>query len=149
MKKFRMNPLFLVIGIFVCMALMPILGIAGPRDRLSDSSEATENPGDADAFLDDLALGDIVKIEGSDVWIRLTPGQFRSSKAVSRVKRRGRVRIVLRPRQILALEKAIGSDTHLSERVLHINAVDLRRSRLPKERVESHFVVKPVSDFNS
>ena len=148
MKKFRMNPVFFIIGIVVCMALMPIPGIAGPRDRLSGSSEATENSGEADAFLDDLALGDIVRVEGQDVRIRLTPGQFRSCKTVSRVKRRGRVRIVLRPRQILTLEKAIGSDTHLSERVLHINAVELRRSRLPRERVESHFVVKPISDFN-
>ncbi len=124
---------------------------AGPRKAVSDASqsagEADETPAQADVFLEDFALGDIVQVKGNEVWIRLTPGQFHSSKATSRVKRRGQIRIVLRPRQIRAMEKEIEGYRPVGDVILSVNSVDLRRSRLPKERFESHFVVKPVGDF--
>lgn len=128
---------------------------AGLRDRAAKAAEEAasgevddETPEQADDFLEDFALGDLVSIKnGDEVWIRMTPGQYRISKTTSRIKRRGKIRIVLRPRQVHALNEALGGGSGRKEVVLDVNAVDLRRSRLPKERVESHFIVEPISTF--
>lgn len=108
---------------------------------------ADDSPAAEDACLKDYSLTDLCQVKGDDLWIRLTPGQYRTAKARSRVKRRGAIRITLRLRQVEAINEALGTDRNVPKLLLKVNAVELRRSRLPRERAESHFIVRPVDSF--
>jgi hypothetical protein len=85
------------------------------------------------------------------VWIRLTPVQYRSAKARSRIKRRGVVRILLGPRQLEELNKVLGRDEKAEDEakkpfkkvMLRVRAVRLRTRR----GIKARFVVRPLSLF--
>ena len=113
---------------------------------LSQPAAADEGGGD-DGYLSEVPLDEICFVEGGDVKIRLTPAQYRSAKSRSRVKRRGAIRVALRARQIEAINEALGTERQVPKVMLKINAVDIRRSRLPRKKVESHFVVRPLDSF--
>lgn len=108
---------------------------------------AADGGRDDDVYLSEAPLSEICFVEGGDVKIRLTPGQYRSAKSRSRVKRRGAIRVALRARQIEAINEALGTERQVPKLMLKINAVDIRRSRLPGKKAESHFVVRSVDSF--
>ena len=120
----------------------------GQTDAGSETaSESTSSPEEDDRYLGDLAIGDICFVKKGELWLRLTPGQYRTAKARSRVKRRGLVRTTLRPRQIRALNMALGTDRQVPKVIISVRAVELRRMRMPRERVESHFVIQEAEEF--
>ncbi len=127
------------------------------RDRVGDAVEAAGGTGDEEYGAagqaeddKDLEAEDLARIcfvqkdaGGRDlVWIRIPPGMYRFAKARAQMKRgHGVVRLVLRPRHHLAIEKATGK---LPGRV--VLRVSARRFRVASG-IKGHYVVRDLAQF--
>ncbi|MBU2489037.1 MAG: hypothetical protein KKA60_06575 [Proteobacteria bacterium] len=148
-------------GIWIaCLAVFMLAVWAVPgearrlRDRVEDAVETVTEAeyGGADQSSDDTFLEqeDLARIcfvqkdeDGADrIWIRVPPGMYRFAKARSEMKGgHGMVRIALRPRHYLAIEKATAK---LPARVmLRISA---RRFQVAKG-IKGHYIVRPLDQF--
>ncbi|MEW5734972.1 MAG: hypothetical protein AB1921_08955 [Thermodesulfobacteriota bacterium] len=146
MKRFVL--LALAIVLLVLPSLSPAwAGVLREEDE-EDSDYTAADQAEDDRFLESEDLARIAFVKknerGQDVvFIRIPPAMYRLATARSRVKRRGVVRVKLRPRHYQALEAAIGQRPR--KVILRISA---NRMRKPGGGLTGHYVVRPVSQFS-
>lgn len=135
-RSFALAGFFLALAVFIAAPAFA-RGVAGygPREQAED-----------DRFLENEDLARIAFVQADEdgtelIFIRLPPGMLRFAKARAKVKRRGLVRVALRPRHYLAIENATGK---LPARV--VLRLDARRFKSAKG-AKSHYVVRPLSQF--
>lgn len=141
--------------LWVALALLLLLAPAfrpAQAGVLRDSDEEDADYTAADQAEDDkfLESEDLARIafvkkvdNGRDVvFIRIPPAMYRLATTRSRVKRRGVVRVKLRPRHYQALEAATGRRPR--KVILRISA---DRLRSPGGGLKGHYVVRPLAQF--
>lgn len=150
---------FAVILVALLALVFLASGAANARigDRMKDAANVSSGGGsedgdyssgdvsDDDKDLDGTDLARICFVKKRDgvdvVFIRIPPGMYRSVKARARAKGRGMVRVALRPRHFLAIEKATGK---LPKRVM----LRLSADRFEEASgIKGHYVVRPLSQF--
>lgn len=100
-----------------------------------------------DRFLDGQSLARICFVRQGKageplVFIRIPPAMYRFAKMRSRIKRGNRIiRVLLRPRHHLALEKT--TDVKHRKVMLRLSAERLRNAK----GLKGHYAVRPLSQF--